>query len=321
MKPVYIFSTIALTSLVILLTAPYLGLSTTLDSELASHILMQIRIPRALLAFIVGAGLAVCGLVFQAMFHNPLATPFTLGVASGASLGAALAVFFGLSFSFFGIDSASLLAFIGALTTISFVYGLSRFGNGFSPEVLLLTGVAVSFFFTSLILLTQYLSDIADSFKILRWLMGSLSIVGYDDIWRLLPIVTLVIGLVCFFRRELNLLTAGDEIALSRGVAVKKVRYLLFFSTSICIGAIVALCGPIGFVGMMVPHICRLLIGQDHRWLIPASCLFGGGFLILCDAVARSAIAPAEIPVGVITTLLGGPFFLWLLIRSRTHNS
>jgi iron complex transport system permease protein len=321
MKPLHVLLLIALVSLIILFSAPYLGVLKTSDPNIASHILMQIRIPRVLLAFIVGAGLALCGLVFQSMFHNPLATPFTLGVASGASLGAALAVFFGLSFTFLGLDSTSLLAFIGALATISFVYGISRFGSGFSPEILLLTGVAVSFFFSSLILLTQYLSDMTDSFQILRWLMGNLSIVGYHEIWRLLPIISLVIGLVFFFRRDLNLLTAGDEIALSRGVSVRRLRYVLFFSTSICIGAIVALCGPIGFVGMMVPHICRLLIGQDHRWLIPASCVFGGGFLIVCDSVARLALAPAEIPVGVITTLLGGPFFLWLLIRSRTHIS
>jgi iron complex transport system permease protein len=321
MKPLHVLLLIALVSLIILFAAPHLGVLTLSNPDIASHILMQIRIPRVLLAFIVGAGLALCGLVFQSMFHNPLATPFTLGVASGASLGAALAVFFGLSFSFLGLDSTSLLAFIGALATISFVYGISRFGSGFSPEILLLTGVAVSFFFSSLILLTQYLSDMTDSFQILRWLMGNLSIVGYHEIWRLLPVISIVIGLVFFFRRDLNLLTAGDEIALSRGVSVRRLRYVLFFSTSICIGAIVALCGPIGFVGMMVPHICRLLIGQDHCWLIPASCLFGGGFLILCDSVARLAIAPAEIPVGVITTLLGGPFFLWLLIRSRTHIS
>ena len=321
MKPLHVLLLIALVSLIILFAAPHLGVLKPPNPDIASHILIQIRIPRVLLAFIVGAGLALCGLVFQSMFHNPLATPFTLGVASGASLGAALAVFFGLSFTFLGLDSTSLLAFTGALATISFVYGISRFGRSFSPGILLLTGVAVSFFFSSLILLTQYLSDMTDSFQILRWLMGNLSIVGYHEIWQLLPVISIVISLVFFFRRDLNLLTAGDEIALSRGVSVKRLRYVLFFSTSICIGAIVALCGPIGFVGMMVPHICRLLIGQDHRWLIPASCLFGGGFLILCDCVARLAIAPAEIPVGVITTLLGGPFFLWLLIRSRTHIS
>lgn len=321
MKPSHILLLIALLCLAILLSAPYIGLAENLTAEMTTQILTQIRIPRVLLAFIVGAGLAICGLVFQAMFNNPLATPFTLGVASGASLGAAIAVSFSLSFTLLGIDSTSVLAFIGALVTISFVYGISRFGSGFSIGTLLLSGVAVSFFFSSLILLIQYLSDVTDSFRILRWLMGNLSIVGYTDIVRLLPIVGLVIAIIFYFRRELNLLMAGDEIALSRGVAVRKVRYILFLSTSVCIGAIVALCGPIGFVGMMVPHICRLLIGQDHRWLIPASCLFGGGFLILCDGVARLAIAPAEIPVGVITTLLGGPFFLWLLIRSRTHIS
>jgi len=321
MKPSHILLLIALLCLAILLSAPYIRLAENLTAEMTTQILTQIRIPRVLLAFIVGAGLAICGLVFQAMFNNPLATPFTLGVASGASLGAAIAVSFSLSFTLLGIDSTSVLAFIGALVTISFVYGISRFGSGFSIGTLLLSGVAVSFFFSSLILLIQYLSDVTDSFRILRWLMGNLSIVGYTDIVRLLPIVGLVIAIIFYFRGELNLLMAGDEIALSRGVAVRKVRYILFLSTSVCIGAIVALCGPIGFVGMMVPHICRLLIGQDHRWLIPASCLFGGGFLILCDGVARLAIAPAEIPVGVITTLLGGPFFLWLLIRSRTHIS
>ncbi|MGY8865036.1 MAG: FecCD family ABC transporter permease [Methylophagaceae bacterium] len=320
MKSLHVLLSITLASIVILTIAPHIGLANNTDPAIASHILLQIRIPRVLLAFIIGAGLALCGLVFQAMFHNPLATPFTLGVASGASLGAALAVFFGLSFTFIGMDSTSFLAFIGALTTISFVYCISRFGGGFSTEVLLLTGIAVSFFFSSLILLTQYLSDITGSFRILRWLMGNLSIIGYNDIWRILPVVSVVTVLVFFFRRDLNLLAAGDDIAMSRGVSVKKLRYVLFFSTSICIGAIVALCGPIGFVGMMVPHICRLLIGNDHRWLIPASCLFGGAFLILCDGIGRLVIAPAEIPVGVITTLLGGPFFLWLLIRARTHR-
>jgi iron complex transport system permease protein len=270
-----------------------------------------------LFAFIAGAGLSLCGMVFQAMFRNPLATPFTLGVASGASLGAALFVFFGLSFSVIGIDGTSFAAFIGALVSISFVYYLSRFRSQFSTETLLLTGVALSFFFSSLILFIQYLSNITDSFRILRWLMGSLSIVGYHDILQLLPFVTICIAVILWLSRELNLLMAGDDIALSRGVNIKAVRLSLFFVTSLCVGAIVALCGPIGFVGMMVPHICRLLIGNDHRWLIPATLLFGGGFLILCDTLARLIIAPAEIPVGVITTLLGGPFFIWLLIKSR----
>jgi iron complex transport system permease protein len=147
--------------------------------------------------------------------------------------------------------------------------------------------------------------------------MGSLTIVGYHDILQLLPFVTLCIAVILWLSRELNLLMTGDDIAISRGVNVQQVRYLLFLVSSLCVGAIVAVCGPIGFVGMMVPHMCRLLIGTDHRWLIPATLLFGGGFLILCDTLARLIIVPAEIPVGVITTLLGGPFFIWLLIKSR----
>lgn len=317
MKASTTLSFIALATFIIVIASPFLGLSHTVSADIQQQILTEIRLPRMLFAFIAGAGLSLCGMVFQAMFRNPLATPFTLGVASGASLGAALFVFFGLSFSVIGIDGTSFAAFIGALVSISFVYYLSRFRSQFSTETLLLTGVALSFFFSSLILFIQYLSNITDSFRILRWLMGSLSIVGYHDILQLLPFVTICIAVILWLSRELNLLMAGDDIALSRGVNIKAVRLSLFFVTSLCVGAIVALCGPIGFVGMMVPHICRLLIGNDHRWLIPATLLFGGGFLILCDTLARLIIAPAEIPVGVITTLLGGPFFIWLLIKSR----
>lgn len=308
---------IALATLIIVIVSPFLGMSHTTTAEIQQQILTEIRLPRMLFAFIAGTGLALCGMVFQAMFRNPLATPFTLGVASGASLGAALYVYLGLSFSFIGIDGTSFAAFSGALISISFVYYLSRFRSNFSTETLLLTGVAISFFFSSLILFIQYLSNITDSFRILRWLMGSLSIVGYHDILQLLPFVTICVAVVLWLSRELNLLMTGDEIALSRGVNVQGIRYALFFVSSLCVGAIVAVCGPIGFVGMMVPHICRLLIGHDHRWLIPATLLFGGGFLILCDTIARLIIAPAEIPVGVITTLLGGPFFIWLLIKAR----
>ena len=312
---------ITVLSLSVVLLSPLLGIDHPVSAEIKRQIMFEIRIPRVIFAFVAGAGLALCGMVFQAMFNNPLATPFTLGVASGASLGAAIYVSLGLSFSLLGIDGTSFSAFLGALIAISIVYGISHFRQGFSTETLLLTGVAISFFFSSLILFTQYLSNVTDSFRILRWLMGELSIVGYQDLMQLLPFVTLCVGVILWLSRELNLLMAGDDIALSRGVAVKQTRYLLFFITSLCVGAIVALCGPIGFIGMMVPHICRLIIGSDHRWLTPATLMFGGGFLVLCDTIARLIIAPAEIPVGVITTLLGGPFFLWLLIRIRSKTA
>jgi len=312
---------LTLLSLSIVFLSPFLGIDHPVSAEIKQQIMFDIRIPRVIFAFVAGAGLALCGMVFQAMFNNPLATPFTLGVASGASLGAAIYVSLGLSFSLLGIDGTSFSAFLGALMAISIVYGISHFRQGFSTETLLLTGVAISFFFSSLILFTQYLSNVTDSFRILRWLMGELSIVGYQDLMQLLPFVTLCVAVIIWLSRELNLLMAGDDIALSRGVAVKQTRYLLFFITSLCVGAIVALCGPIGFIGMMVPHICRLIIGSDHRWLTPATLMFGGGFLVFCDTIARLIIAPAEIPVGVITTLLGGPFFLWLLIRIRSKTA
>lgn len=320
MKPFNILILILVATISILVISPYLGLNSSTNPEIQQHILTQLRIPRILFAFIAGAGLAVCGMVFQAMFRNPLATPFTLGVASGASLGAALYVFLGFSFAIMSIDGSTFAAFIGSSVAISFVYSISRLRSGFSTETLLLTGVAISFFFSSLILFTQYLSNVSDSFQILRWLMGSLTTVGYRDVLQLLPFVSVCIAVILWLSRELNLLMAGDDIALSRGLAVQKTRYLLFFVTSLCVGAIVALCGPIGFIGMMVPHICRLLIGNDHHWLTPATLLFGGSFLIICDTIARLIIAPAEIPVGVITTLLGGPFFLWLLIKSRNKT-
>jgi len=316
MKPIHILILIIIISCLIVGISPHLGFTAN-NPEIQQHILTQLRIPRVLFAFVAGAGLALCGMVFQAMFHNPLATPFTLGVASGASLGAASYVYLGFGFSLLGIDGVTLSAFVGALLAISFVYSISRLHSGFSPETLLLTGVAISFFFSSLILFTQYLSDVSDSFQIIRWLMGSLNTVGYHDLLQLLPFVALCTFAILFLRRELNLLMLGDELALSRGVSVHHIRYTLFFVSSLCVGAIVALCGPIGFVGMMVPHICRLLIGSNHSWLIPATLLVGGSFLVLCDTLARLIIAPTEIPVGVITTLLGGPFFLWLLIKFK----
>ncbi len=306
---------IIISSLLLLFIAPQLGLQ--LDEESQRRVLLDIRLPRVLFAFIAGAGLALCGMVFQTIFHNPLATPFTLGVASGASLGAALYVAVGVSFSLFGIDGGTLAAFIGALLSITLVYSLSRLRRDFQTNTLLLIGVALSFFFSSLILFTQYLSNITDSFRIIRWLMGSLSIIGYHDIFQLLPFVGLVTATLIWTAPALNLLTTGDEMALSRGINVTKLHRLLFFITSLCVGAIVALCGPIGFVGMMVPHICRLLIGNDHHMLTPATLLFGGSFLVFCDTLARLILAPTELPVGIITTLLGGPFFLWLLIRKK----
>jgi iron complex transport system permease protein len=316
-------------AVIVLVGAPMAGLNTlSLDAvlhprsgDLDADIFWSIRVPRICVAFLAGAALAVSGMAFQAVFRNPLATPFTLGVASGASLGAAVYFRIGLAISLLGISGVSLFAFGGAILSILLVYGLTRIKAGFSVGTMLLAGVALSFFFSSAILFTQYMSDFTQSFRIMRWLMGGLEVVGYDSVLNMAPFVVSGAAIILFLSNELNLMMTGEEIAVSRGANVGRIRKVLFFATSLMVGGVVAICGPIGFVGMMVPHICRLLIGADHRYLTPAVILFGGAFLTLCDMLARMLIAPAEMPVGIITALLGGPFFIWLLIGKSSSKA
>lgn len=300
--------------------APFLGIVSLRDLP-AVPVFWELRVPRVALAFLAGSGLAVAGMAFQALFRNPLATPFTLGVSNGAAFGATLAIRLGWTASVMGVSAVSLSAFAGALASLALVYGIAAARRTPSAPVLLLAGAAVSLFFSSLILFVQYLSDLAGSFRMLRWLMGGLETVGYGAVLDVLPFVLSGAAVILLFARELNLLAVGEEIAVSRGVRVTAVRGVLFAASTLMVGGIVALSGPIGFVGMMVPHICRLLIGPEHRFLGPATLFFGGLFLVACDAAARLLIAPAEIPVGVITALLGGPFFVGLLVRRSSRGS
>ncbi len=281
----------------------------------AAVIFWQIRVPRALAAFVGGAGLALGGAVFQAVFRNPLATPYILGVASGASLGVALASRLGLTLALLGLSTVSIAAFAGALVAVGALWLLTRLRPELSSTTLLLAGVAMNFFFSSLILFAQYTASLGDSYRIVRWLMGGLGGVDLNTVLHMTPFVAVGAIVVSWRSRELDLLATGSEIAAARGVAVSRTRTLLFLATSVMIGGVVAACGPVGFVGMMAPHICRLLVGPNHRALLPASLLFGGAFLVLCDTVARLILFPAELPVGVITAFLGAPFFLWLLVR------
>lgn len=325
MKRVTILGLTVLVTAAVLATAPLLGLETIDPRQVAggagagpeARIFWSLRVPRVMLGFLAGAALSVGGLTFQALFRNALATPYTLGVSSGAALGATLAIRLGAVFSVLGIPAVSLAAFAGALLAVALVYGLARARLGCSANIMLLAGVAVNFSFASLILLVHYTSDAAASFNILRWLMGRLDTVGPDEALRLLPLVAVGGFVALALHRELNLMSVDEELAVSRGVDVDRYRAVLFVTTSVMIGGVVAACGPIGFVGMMVPHVCRLLIGPDHRWLGPMSLLAGGAFLVACDVLARMLAAPAELPVGVLTALLGGPFFLWLLVGRR----
>jgi iron complex transport system permease protein len=285
------------------------------------EILWKLRIPRVLMAFLAGVALSISGMVFQAMFRNPLATPFTLGVSSGASLGAAIAIQCGWTFTVLKeVSSTSLCAFLGAVLSIVLVYALTaRSRQGSSSATMLLAGVAVSYFFGSVILLLQYASDPSRSFRILRWVMGGLEhIVSFREVFGVLPFVVSGCLIVWYLTHDLNLLTTGEDFAFSRGVNVAGVKLLLFLAVSLMVGAVVAVCGPIGFVGLVAPHVCRLLVGPDHRWLFPMSLCFGGAFLVICDTAARMLMPPAELPVGILTALLGGPFFLWLLLARKT---
>jgi iron complex transport system permease protein len=276
------------------------------------------RLPRTLAGALVGSMLASAGVVFQGLLRNPLATPFTLGVSAGAALGAMLAITFGWSFAFLGMGAAPAASFIGSIAAVGIVYTLARARRrGLSTNVLLLAGVTMNAFFSALILFVQYFADFSQTYRILHWLMGDLDISSYDPIVTALPLVAISLAVFAWLARPLNLLSLGTESAGTRGLDVPKTQRAAFLSASLATGAAVSVGGPIGFVGIVVPHLVRLMVGPDHRLVLPASALFGAAFLIGCDVVARTVMAPIELPVGVITALVGGPFFLWLLVRKR----
>jgi len=279
-------------------------------------IFWQIRLPRILLALLGGAALAVSGLGFQTLFRNALAEPYTLGISSGAALGAVLALRFEGG-QFLGLSLVGLASFAGALGATALIVGLALRRQGIQTSTLLLAGVAVSLSCSAIILFLQYLSDSTQTFRMVRWMMGGLSVVGYTEVLWLLPWVLGGSAALFALRWELNLLLTGEELAASRGVDLARLRRLVLLATSLMIGALVAVAGPIGFVGLIVPHMLRRLVGHDHLFLVPACILGGGAFLTLCDAVGRTVMAPAELPVGILTALLGGPFFLWLLVWRR----
>ncbi|MEP7117100.1 MAG: iron ABC transporter permease [Acidobacteriota bacterium] len=281
-----------------------------------AQIFFVARLPRVLAAAVVGATLATSGVVLQALLRNPLATPFTLGVSAGAALGAMLAITAGLDVGTFGVSTVPVASFAGSLVATALVYWLARSQRrGLSTNVLLLAGVTLNSFFSALILFVQYLADFTQSFRTVRWLMGDLDVGSYAPIVAAFPFVLVAFAVFAVLPRTLNLLTLGSDVAASRGVNVATAEKLAFFSASLATGAAVSLAGPIGFIGIVVPHLVRLLVGADHRIVLPASACFGAGFLIACDVVSRTALAPLELPVGIVTALIGGPFFLWQLVR------
>jgi|WetSurMetagenome_2_1015567.scaffolds.fasta_scaffold126040_2 iron complex transport system permease protein len=289
-------------------------------SPLDAHIFWFLRVPRVLTAFLAGSGLALCGMVFQALFRNPLADPFTLGTASGASCGASIMIMFGVSANIVGIPMISFGAFIGAAVAMMSVYGISSLRRSSSSLTMLLAGIAVSFMCSSLLMFLQYMSSMRDSFQIVRWLMGGIQVAGFGSLISMLPFWVVGAMIIFLLLPRLDQLLAGDDLAQSRGINVRTTKLMFLVATTLLVGGIVAVCGPIGFIGLMVPHLCRRFVSGSHLFLGPACILLGGTILVIADTIARTIIAPVELPVGIITALLGGPFFLVILFGSRSER-
>jgi len=304
--------------------SPLIKILSTVGSDSKSSldpteatILFSIRLPRVLFAGIVGASLSSSGVIFQALLRNPLADPYILGISGGAALGAVIGIIIGVTLVPLGTTG---LAFGGALITIVLIFTVSRTKSDHPNNTLLLTGVIINAFFSALIMFLVSTSSSDRLHSVFFWLMGDLSLVEGNEI--LLTGITMLGGCVVMFMhaRPLNLLTLGEETAMQLGVDTKRTKAVLLVTASLVTAVAVSVSGTIGFVGLIIPHMLRLMLGSDHRLLLPASVLFGAAFLIVTDTIARTILAPIELPVGVVTALCGAPYFIYLLHR-RTISS
>jgi len=279
-------------------------------------IFFQLRLPRVILAFAAGGSLSIAGACLQGMFKNPMADSYVVGVSSGAALGATIALTFSAALSFLGFASVAILAFIGALLAVFAVYSLARVHGKVSTFSLLLSGIAVSTLCSALVYCMMIL--FRDKMEhIVMWTMGSFSSASWDKVIFAVPPMVVASGLCLLFSRDLNIMLQGDEAARHLGVDSGRVRLWLIVLSTLAAACAVSVSGIIGFVGLIVPHILRLILGPDHRRLLPLSFFGGGIFLLVCDTLARIALDSQEIPVGVITAMIGVPFFLVLLRRGR----
>ncbi len=273
--------------------------------------LWQLRIPRIVMSILAGASLAICGGVFQSIFRNPICDPYILGISSGASLGAAVAIIVGWDTFLFGITA---LALVTALLTLLFIIGVAKVKGGHATQTLLLTGIALNFFMSAIITLLIVVNQ-QDMHKIYFWTMGSLSSVSWPQIAALMPVMLVVVSVLFYYAKDLNIMQMGGESAQTLGVDVRKTTFVTLAVSSVLVAVIVSFCGVIGFIGLIVPHIARLLFGSDNRRLFVHSMLLGALFLLIADTLARTVAAPSELPVGSITALAGAPYFVYLVLR------
>lgn len=289
-------------------------------SEGEKLIITEIRLPRIFASILVGMGLSTAGVIFQGIFKNPMADPYVIGVSSGAALGAALAIILGVGFQIFGLNTISIMAFILALTTVFIVYNISKVGGQVPVLTLLLSGIAVSIFLSAILSILQVMSGV-ELHRLVFWLMGGFSMVEWQAVQSIFPMTCLCIVLSYFFARDLNIMTLSSEEAQQLGVNIERTKVILIAIGALVTAAAVSISGLIGFVGLIIPHIMRIIVGSDHRILIPSALLTGAIFLTLCDSIARVIFIPSELPVGIVTALFGGPFFIYLIRTKRGHYS
>ncbi|NWF56078.1 MAG: iron ABC transporter permease [Syntrophaceae bacterium] len=283
-----------------------------------SSIILDLRLPRILSGALVGSALAMAGAVLQALLRNPLADPFVLGISSGAAVGAVLAILFGLGATFLGAYAIPGSAFGGALFTLFLVYFIARTEGRAPTNTMLLAGVIVSSFFSAVIMFLISATSDEQIYNVTFWLMGNLEYMASQPLWIVFFFLIVGGGILLSLARDFNLLSLGEETASELGVDVERVKKTAFIFASLITGAVVSVSGLIGFVGLIVPHVVRMVWGPDHRFLLPASALVGAMLMVVADTLARTVMAPTEIPVGVVTAMGGAPFFVYLL-RKKGH--
>ena len=284
------------------------------DMQIADYYqvtLWQLRIPRIVMSVLAGASLAVCGGVFQSIFRNPVCDPYILGISSGASLGAAIAFILGWDAALFGI---TLPALVTALLTLLLILGIARIKGKHNTNTLLLIGIALNFFISAVITLLVVVNQ-REMHKIYFWTMGSLTHVSWLEIAWLLPIMIICICILFYYAKAMNIMQVGTETAQTLGIDTQKTTYIVLVTSSILISVVVSFCGSIGFIGLIMPHVARLLFGSNNRRLFTYSLFFGAFFLLIADTLARTIAAPAELPVGSITALAGAPYFIYLIMK------
>lgn len=295
--------------------------SSLLSDQFARTLFFRLRLPRVVMGLLIGASLAVTGAALQALFRNPLADPYTLGVSGGGALGASISIAAGWSARLLGIPLVFITSFAGALAALVLVRAIARTGALLLPGALLLSGIVVNLICAAAVLTIQYAADPNSALQILRWMIGSLDVVGFSQIWRMLILLVPACLALLALSRSLHLLAMDGDTAATLGVNVRRCETAVHLLCSVIVGVTVSTGGAIGFVGLVVPHAVRLIFGEDLRIVLPGSLLLGAAVLVLADTLARTALGSGELPVGAITGLLGGPAFLWLLRRRQQYSA